>query len=68
MVPNVVGYLNLNRPRPTARMKKSSDQGIGSWLVCYEFEPSATEDPLCRGAMHAKSVRELKRPPAGLVW
>ncbi|GFU29753.1 hypothetical protein TNCV_4745781 [Trichonephila clavipes] len=33
-----------------------SGQGIGSWLVCHEFEPSTTKDPPCRTAMHAKSV------------
>ncbi|GFW74364.1 hypothetical protein TNCV_2412631 [Trichonephila clavipes] len=31
-------------------------QGIESWLVCLEFEPSATKDPLCRAAMHVKSI------------
>ncbi|GFV12480.1 hypothetical protein TNCV_1792591 [Trichonephila clavipes] len=24
---------------------KSSGQGIGLWLACYEFEPSTTKDP-----------------------
>ncbi|GFX15138.1 hypothetical protein TNCV_2480521 [Trichonephila clavipes] len=27
-----------------------------SRTVCYEFEPSTTEDPPCWGAMHVKSV------------
>ncbi|GFX43131.1 alpha-galactosidase [Trichonephila clavipes] len=31
---------------------KVSDCG----LPCHEFEPSTTKDPLCRAAMHAKSV------------
>ncbi|PRD36473.1 UNVERIFIED_CONTAM: hypothetical protein NCL1_08590 [Trichonephila clavipes] len=29
---------------------KSSGQGIGLWLACYEFEPSTTKDPPCKGA------------------
>ncbi|GFT39426.1 hypothetical protein TNCV_2423151 [Trichonephila clavipes] len=27
-----------------------------SWPVCYELEPSGTEDPPCRALMHVKSV------------
>ncbi|GFV10241.1 hypothetical protein TNCV_3661931 [Trichonephila clavipes] len=27
-----------------------------SWPACHEFEPSAAEDPMSRGAMHVKSV------------
>ncbi|PRD38255.1 UNVERIFIED_CONTAM: hypothetical protein NCL1_04017 [Trichonephila clavipes] len=32
-----------------------SGQGMGSWLACREFEPSTTEDPPCRAAMHLTS-------------
>ncbi|GFX30518.1 hypothetical protein TNCV_3461691 [Trichonephila clavipes] len=37
-----------------------------SWLACHEFEPSATEDPPCREAMHVKSVVSSNVLP--LVW
>ncbi|GFU73807.1 hypothetical protein TNCV_554351 [Trichonephila clavipes] len=41
-------------------------QGIGSWQAYHEFEPSTTTDPLCRGAMHVKSVESSNVLP--LVW
>ncbi|GFU71854.1 hypothetical protein TNCV_1627951 [Trichonephila clavipes] len=31
------------------RPRRPSGQGIGSWLACHEFEPSATKDPPCQG-------------------
>ncbi|GFW51751.1 hypothetical protein TNCV_1186831 [Trichonephila clavipes] len=37
-----------------------------SWPACHEFEPSTTEVPSCRGAMHAKSVESSNVLP--LVW
>ncbi|GFX46424.1 hypothetical protein TNCV_238861 [Trichonephila clavipes] len=44
-----------------SRVVEVSDRG----LPCPEFEPSTTKDPPYRVAMH---VRELKRPPVGVVW
>ncbi|GFV06147.1 hypothetical protein TNCV_650031 [Trichonephila clavipes] len=35
-------------------------QGIGSWQICHEFDPSTTKDPPCRAAMHVKSVQSSK--------
>ncbi|GFX36553.1 uncharacterized protein TNCV_2031341 [Trichonephila clavipes] len=29
---------------------------MNSWPACHELEPSAIEDPSCRGAMYIKSV------------
>ncbi|GFV76345.1 histone-lysine N-methyltransferase SETMAR [Trichonephila clavipes] len=43
-----------------------SGQGIGSWLACHEFEPSTTQDPPRRGAMHVKSVESSNVLP--VVW
>ncbi|GFW90872.1 hypothetical protein TNCV_2418651 [Trichonephila clavipes] len=40
--------------------RNPSGQSIGSWVACHEFEPSTTEDPPCRGAMHVKSVESSK--------
>ncbi|GFT23010.1 hypothetical protein TNCV_1857881 [Trichonephila clavipes] len=37
-----------------------------SWQACHEFEPSADEDPPCRGAMHVKSVESSNVLPLGL--
>ncbi|GFV83338.1 hypothetical protein TNCV_1900641 [Trichonephila clavipes] len=37
-----------------------------SWSVCPEFEPSTAEDPLCRGAMHVKSIEISNILP--LMW
>ncbi|GFV52349.1 hypothetical protein TNCV_855191, partial [Trichonephila clavipes] len=49
---------------------ESSDLGIvvmvtDSWPVCYEFKPSITEDPPCRGG--GRCTRP-KRLPVGAVW
>ncbi|GFX37587.1 hypothetical protein TNCV_3201111 [Trichonephila clavipes] len=35
-----------------------------SWLMCHEIEPSNTEDPPCREAMHVKFVESSNV----LVW
>ncbi|GFW92117.1 hypothetical protein TNCV_2153961 [Trichonephila clavipes] len=35
--------------------------------ACHEFEPSATKDTPCKGAMHLKSVERVKRPSVGVV-
>ncbi|GFU52863.1 hypothetical protein TNCV_2254791 [Trichonephila clavipes] len=43
-----------------------SVQGIGSWLACQEFDPSTTQDPPCRSAMHVTSIESSNVLP--LVW
>ncbi|GFV66813.1 hypothetical protein TNCV_1780301 [Trichonephila clavipes] len=45
-----------------SRVVYVSDRG----LPCHEFEPSTTEDPPCRAAMHVKSVKSRIVLP--LVW
>ncbi|GFW08763.1 hypothetical protein TNCV_4299361 [Trichonephila clavipes] len=40
---------------------------IASWQVWHELEPSGTEDPLCRGAMHVKSVENSNILPLVLT-
>ncbi|GFV08602.1 uncharacterized protein TNCV_1584151 [Trichonephila clavipes] len=47
---------------PGSRVVKVPDRG---WS-CHEFKPSTTKDPLCRGAMHVKSVESSNVLP--LVW
>ncbi|GFX29833.1 hypothetical protein TNCV_4749621 [Trichonephila clavipes] len=37
-----------------------------SWLVCHEFDPSAAEDPLCRGNRCTLNLLRHKRPPIGV--
>ncbi|GFX38100.1 hypothetical protein TNCV_3836991 [Trichonephila clavipes] len=39
---------------------------IGSWQACHEFEASTYKDPLCRRAMHVKSVERSN--VLMLVW
>ncbi|GFX60031.1 hypothetical protein TNCV_4557121 [Trichonephila clavipes] len=39
---------------------------MGSLLACHEFEPSTTENPPYRGAMHVKSIESSNVLP--LVW
>ncbi|GFV90142.1 transposable element Tcb1 transposase [Trichonephila clavipes] len=46
-----------------SRVVKVSDR---CWS-CYEFEPSTTKDPQCRGAMHVKSVESSNVLPLLLV-
>ncbi|GFX51897.1 hypothetical protein TNCV_3063151 [Trichonephila clavipes] len=36
------------------------------WPVCHEFELSTSEDPLCRGTKHVKSVESSNVLP--LEW
>ncbi|PRD34157.1 UNVERIFIED_CONTAM: hypothetical protein NCL1_15471 [Trichonephila clavipes] len=43
-----------------------SDQGIGSWQACHEFELNTTKDPPYSGAMYVKSVESSNVLP--LVW
>ncbi|GFU99844.1 hypothetical protein TNCV_506651 [Trichonephila clavipes] len=47
------------RSNTVDRVALPSCQGFGSWLACHEFEPSATKDPPCMGAMRY-ICRELK--------
>ncbi|GFV10820.1 transposable element Tcb2 transposase [Trichonephila clavipes] len=37
------------------------------WLVCHEFEPRITEDPLCREAQCMLNMLRLKHPHVGVV-
>ncbi|GFX98290.1 hypothetical protein TNCV_4909331 [Trichonephila clavipes] len=39
-----------------------------SWLTCYEFEPSTTENKPCRGGRCALNMSRLIRSPVGVVW
>ncbi|GFX12414.1 hypothetical protein TNCV_1036011 [Trichonephila clavipes] len=44
-----------------------SGQGIGSWQACHDFDPSTTEEPPCKGAMHVKFVDSLNVLPCGIL-
>ncbi|GFV59795.1 uncharacterized protein TNCV_956941 [Trichonephila clavipes] len=36
------------------------DKVKDSWPACHEFEPSAADEPPCRGMRHAKSVERAQ--------
>ncbi|PRD35861.1 UNVERIFIED_CONTAM: tmem14c [Trichonephila clavipes] len=38
------------------------------WLACHAFEPSTSEDMLCRGGRCSLNLPRLKYPPMGVVW
>ncbi|GFX82240.1 hypothetical protein TNCV_33481 [Trichonephila clavipes] len=38
------------------------------WLACYEFEPSTSKDPSCRGGRCTLNLSRFKLPPIDLVW
>ncbi|GFY14973.1 hypothetical protein TNCV_235231 [Trichonephila clavipes] len=39
-----------------------------SWLSCLEFQPSTTEDPLCRLGPCMVNMSRLKCTPVGVMW
>ncbi|GFX50757.1 hypothetical protein TNCV_2723411 [Trichonephila clavipes] len=41
---------------------------MDSWSAYHEFEPSAAEDPQCRGGRRTLNISRLKPPPVGVVW
>ncbi|GFU79780.1 hypothetical protein TNCV_4928111 [Trichonephila clavipes] len=69
-------------PRQTINLKEERECGMfqifkwisfslvtmvtDKWPSCREFEPSAAENPLRKGAMHVKSVESSNVLP--LVW
>ncbi|GFT45920.1 hypothetical protein TNCV_2250581 [Trichonephila clavipes] len=66
-MPATIRYLNhkataANEQRQRIRARFSGGRGRRVLKVsdpgwpCHEFKPSTTKDPLCRAAMHAKSV------------
>ncbi|GFX73491.1 hypothetical protein TNCV_3403021 [Trichonephila clavipes] len=61
-------YIVARRNKGTTAFHISNEVQVAKvpWLACQEFEPSATEDPPCRGAMHVESVEISNFLP--LVW